>query len=662
MDQPPAPPRRRRNRPQFSCVQCRQRKVKCDQMHPCVRCTKRGWKDQCTFPADTPLQTRHPILTVQPQHHQLASPAATVSTPGRTSQHLFPSRSGTAVLSPSDSGSAFPSVETAAHPAATPPTRPMPGEDENTNYAFSGMLYNVDNEMTYHGQSCNYWWFSKKFDRIMFYICGHKDESGEEAGKRYGRVRRQLDQRRLIIQDTDDANLGISHEVPPRNVADSLLRRYVETYDLIYSVLDLDKFYTQYEQFWSDPDGAPAVFVVQLLLVIAIGDSTLTYEERPIHRNKVLKWWRLALIWQDTATETWERSLDTLQVCCLSVLMRQTCAICEPWGQIPAATLVRTAMGMGFHRDPSKLRGIPVDQFELRRRIWQTILELDLQACLDAGFPPTLRPEDWDTLPPIATNEIASPNTSIPKQANMAGSLQTRAAVAALANSIRTENDYEKILRLDADIKKHLDAVPENDTRQSYCFQADFLRHLYRRYILVLHMPFAIRNDPRYNFSQSLCLTTALAMLDGTIGPNPTRFFASAMQPSNKAWKTGLFYAVLYLCDCLLNAVAPKPQAGTNTTRPSSHNLVAEMPYVRDRICDVLQRYTKLAEHWVRNTQYGGKGFLIPRMVLAYTRIVEGGRGKPAEEVEQELMDAGRIIGEICFNHFSSNPDVMSIL
>ncbi|KAK8167314.1 hypothetical protein BC567DRAFT_250790 [Phyllosticta citribraziliensis] len=518
----------------------------------------------------------------------------------------------------------------------------MPGEDENTNYAFSGMLYNVDNEMTYHGQSCNYWWFSKKFDRIMFYICGHKDESGEEAGKRYGRVRRQLDQRRLIIQDTDDANLGISHEVPPRNVADSLLRRYVETYDLIYSVLDLDKFYTQYEQFWSDPDGAPAVFVVQLLLVIAIGDSTLTYEERPIHRNKVLKWWRLALIWQDTATETWERSLDTLQ--------------------IPAATLVRTAMGMGFHRDPSKLRGIPVDQFELRRRIWQTILELDLQACLDAGFPPTLRPEDWDTLPPIATNEIASPNTSIPKQANMAGSLQTRAAVAALANSIRTENDYEKILRLDADIKKHLDAVPENDTRQSYCFQADFLRHLYRRYILVLHMPFAIRNDPRYNFSQSLCLTTALAMLDGTIGPNPTRFFASAMQPSNKAWKTGLFYAVLYLCDCLLNAVAPKPQAGTNTTRPSSHNLVAEMPYVRDRICDVLQRYTKLAEHWVRNTQYGGKGFLIPRMVLAYTRIVEGGRGKPAEEVEQELMDAGRIIGEICFNHFSSNPDVMSIL
>ncbi|KAK8247642.1 hypothetical protein HDK77DRAFT_204954 [Phyllosticta capitalensis] len=652
MDQHPAPPRRRRNRPQFSCVQCRQRKVKCDQMRPCLRCTKRGWKDQCSFPSDSPLPARGAVLAEQHQSPQLASPAATVSTPGRTSQQLAPSRSGTVVLSPSESGSALQSVETAMHAVAVPAARPTTVEDEHMNFAFSSMCYSIDEEMTYHGQSCNYWWIAKKFDRIMFYLCGNKDESGEEAGKRYGRVRRQLDQRRLISQDTDNPDLGISHEVPSRDVTDSLLCRYVETYDLIFPVLDMDKFYSQYEQFCADPEGASAVFVVQLLLVLAIGDSTLPYKERPIHRNKVLKWWRLALIWQDTATETWERSLSTLQVCCLSVLMRQTCAICEPWGQIPATTLVRTAMGMGLHRDPSKLRGIPVDQFELRRRIWQTILELDLQACVDAGFPPTLRPEDWDTLPPIATNEIASPNPQMPKQANLAGSLRTRLAIAVVANSIRIENDYEKILRLDTEIKRHLDAVPEDDERQSYCFQADFLRHLYRRYILVLHVPFAVRNDPRFGFSQNVCLTAALAMLDGTIDFGPKRFFAAVMQPSNKAWKTGLFYGVLYLCYCLMQAV----------TKPSHHNLVAEIPYVREQICDILQRYTRLAEHWVRATQYGGKGFLIPRMVLAMTRIIEGGRGKPEDEVEKELMDAGKIIAEICFNHFSSNPDVMSIL
>jgi hypothetical protein len=42
------PPRRKRNRPAKSCLQCRQRKIKCDQKHPCGSCVRSKF-DNCAY-------------------------------------------------------------------------------------------------------------------------------------------------------------------------------------------------------------------------------------------------------------------------------------------------------------------------------------------------------------------------------------------------------------------------------------------------------------------------------------------------------------------------------------------------------------------------------------------------------------------------------------
>jgi hypothetical protein len=57
---------------------------------------------------------------------------------------------------------------------------------------------------------------------------------------------------------------------------------------------------------------------------------------------------------------------------------------------------------MGLHRDPANLptRSTPTIATEMRRRLWNTILEINLLLSMKSGQPPYISPKDYDTLPP----------------------------------------------------------------------------------------------------------------------------------------------------------------------------------------------------------------------------------------------------------------------
>jgi hypothetical protein len=58
------------------------------------------------------------------------------------------------------------------------------------------------------------------------------------------------------------------------------------------------------------------------------------------------------------------------------------------------------AMQMGLHQDPSNLGETSVLQKEVRRRLWYTILELNVQAALDSGMAPMIIAAEYNTQPP----------------------------------------------------------------------------------------------------------------------------------------------------------------------------------------------------------------------------------------------------------------------
>jgi hypothetical protein len=63
-------------------------------------------------------------------------------------------------------------------------------------------------------------------------------------------------------------------------------------------------------------------------------------------------------------------------------------------------TIIRLAIRMGYHRDPSKMPGITPFDGEMRRRVWLNIFQLDALLSFQMGFPSMIPTECCDAQPP----------------------------------------------------------------------------------------------------------------------------------------------------------------------------------------------------------------------------------------------------------------------
>ena len=61
---------------------------------------------------------------------------------------------------------------------------------------------------------------------------------------------------------------------------------------------------------------------------------------------------------------------------------------------------VRLAMRMGYHRDPSKYSHFTPFECEMRRRVWQLVVQTDLLFSFQLGLPTIVRGDEYDTLTP----------------------------------------------------------------------------------------------------------------------------------------------------------------------------------------------------------------------------------------------------------------------
>lgn len=548
----------------------------------------------------------------------------------------------------------------------------------------------------------------------MSYI--HADQSGWQKSERLSmiRIKRLTSQQLLLAQDQEELPPGgLYSEVPPRHVADLCVSNYFQSIERLYPLFDGPKFWAEYESFWQAPTQARLVFVIILLLVICAGNGTMPNDERPIARTRIVRWWRLGLTWQSAAAETNERLTSTIQASSLVVLLRQIYSLSETAEWVSSGSLVKNALAMGLHRDPTKLYGIPPDDHELRRRLFYTVLELDLQFCLNAGMQPTLRIGDWDTALPEVIRETRTccpassgqphPSDAVSIQDRMLSSFNTRMEIACSVNAIIPEDNYDKVLELSNQLSKSFNGI-EKEPRDC---QTETLKFIHNRYLLTLHIPFAIRDDPKFSYSQNVSLTSALSILEqitsalviyeqpraASTGNSPSsspsnshnnnhadKICITAMHASGMFFKNAGLYAALYLCHELIRDEAdgilfplstspyltplPHPRPSSPSSAPSSRtpNLVCALPGVEQRVVALIERFVKIAEERLRTTQFAGKAFLIPRMVLAYHRISADPEVRTKEEKERRLLEAGKVIAEICFSIFCSNPEVARVL
>lgn len=331
--------------------------------------------------------------------------------------------------------------------------------------------------------------------------------------------------------------------LPQKNIADQLVQIYVENLETVYRVLHLPSFWEEYSKFWSAPQEGRPAFAALLLLILATTycvrerDSSMFRGDSSVGRETAIMWIRTCDSWLQSQSQK-HTNMAVFQIHCLSFIAKQMNSIKRKRTWTSAGNLMRLAISNGLHRDahiinlrhatPSHKKVSAFDQ-EMRRRIWSTISELELQAAFDRGMPATLRDLIEDCGPPLniddkefdpSAEKLPGPKpvsqyTSSSFQHLSRSSWSTRLELVSVINGPQPQMAYEDVLLYDKKIMQYLDEIPHWTDQESLVSRL-LLQLQLQVLLLFLHRPYAREEErsSRYDYSAIMHLRSAMNILD----------------------------------------------------------------------------------------------------------------------------------------------------
>ena len=179
--------------------------------------------------------------------------------------------------------------------------------------------------------------------------------------------------------------------LPDRITVDLLVKKYLDTFETTYRILHIPTFWADYQTFWDSPSGLNPGMEAIVLAILACVICTSTHDNTRYNpngstfRSKAIIWIKACEAWLKRQSNK-HRTLITLQVRCLRLLALMTTCLKtkELYEEIQAHLAFMRSSGM--HRDPSVLGPrCSVFEGEMRRRLWATSMELELQSSIDQG-------------------------------------------------------------------------------------------------------------------------------------------------------------------------------------------------------------------------------------------------------------------------------------
>lgn len=259
---------------------------------------------------------------------------------------------------------------------------------------------------------------------------------------------------------------AIYQSFPDRQVMDELVGLYFDMFESCYRIIFQPSFLAEYKSFLEQPERAESSFLLQLSLVLAAaGRLHSNADVRRDIAGKSQNWIHTSQTWLSAPLEKDRLTLKSIQVQCLLLLCRQIYYVGADLVWISTGSLMRMAMHMGLHLDPDQLGEMNELQKQIRRRLWYTILEMNVQAALDSGMSPMIHDGDYNTQPPSNVSDrdllhatrqqqeealgglFESSNQSS-LQSILAKSLPLRLEVTRLINNLQDEPAYDHILTI----------------------------------------------------------------------------------------------------------------------------------------------------------------------------------------------------------------------
>ncbi|PSR85545.1 fungal-specific transcription factor domain-domain-containing protein [Coniella lustricola] len=307
--------------------------------------------------------------------------------------------------------------------------------------------------------------------------------------------------------------------LPIKVICDRLLDAYISMSEGLYRVVHVPSFRAEYEVFWQKRQVSDA-FLPRLMCMLSLGARFETEKQGLSHDRAdgihAPTACALARAWLDSLRGKQLVDMDTLQ--CETLLLHARRMMSsqhqESWTQL--GFIVRMAMTMGLHRDPDEFPQIKPFYAELRRRLWYTIMDMDLHVALACNLPCSVRQGEYTCRPPnnLDDNDIYPDMPQLPPskpideftntqlQAYASRTLPYRIRVSNILSRLDAIRDFQEVLDCGSQLEQLLDDVNHLFPRRNQTlnptakFKEWRMRALLdmhvRRPLLALYRPFAL--------------------------------------------------------------------------------------------------------------------------------------------------------------------------
>ncbi|RMZ73896.1 C6 zinc finger domain containing [Pyrenophora seminiperda CCB06] len=517
----------------LSCYACRSRKMKCDRVFPvCGRCQKTGRSSECAYDprlieesrANAGAQTEGGMSftpTTRPTDGQ--SPADT-SDALRWKIHVQERRIAMLEQRLAIQFDAKKSAQYTDIVAAEPAFKEeVMLRRKGFRSQFHGPTSVMSTISTYHELHA----FTREALALDRFIIRIKSDFKQFRNRKKKLVNE-------CVAKSCDTDAEILAALPERSVVDAQAVLYFDTWEKSYRILHEPTFWREYCEFWEKSgNGEPQIsFAVMLLLIVAITKCLTPKDATFIGDTTADRHAAGELI---DICEGWINqqprkrvTLRDFQIYCLALLSKRVNSIKAKQDWVVSGELLRFSLASGIHRDCASLGHEATSVFdeEMKRRLWVTIMELELHASVESGLPSSLTTLYFDAAPPanLADDAFSNDTHQLPTASEQftstsylvatTRSLPLRIHLTQLLNTPSGGLQYADILQFDAQIRSAISALPTwNEERAA--LPSGLLRLQLHQYLLMLHKRYArlAHEDSRYTHSFTTVVDTCSSII-----------------------------------------------------------------------------------------------------------------------------------------------------
>lgn len=559
------PPARKRQRVRLSCLECRRRKLSCDRGFPCERCIKSGTPDRCSYESRNG-EVVNASSGVPPPFAQLDSRRFGIGVGGELASGFSSREDHERIrrleleitqlknLLTRPGGSSMDGSTVAATDSPSTKKDESLAESEGQPRAelqecldASNMAGERGELRFFRGKGFRTRYFGPHNASMAFVeltgLCPFMRETADEwlrpviVHDRKDRKRR-AEERDALFQEQD---AELEALLPTREEADALISVYLDQFEQIHRIVHIPTFRKEYTAFWvPESKRRYAAFNALVLAMMAVSSCVHTHESLKFigmmsnARHWAERWISACDNWLSRQSQK-HRKLIHFQIACLLYLGKRVNTIKKKRFWTSSGALIQDGIAVGLHREPSHMGGgkITVYNQEMRRRIWTTVQEFDMQASFDHGLPTLLSQLHYDTNPPrnLDDEDFGEDSVSLPAskpqkdytfcsfQNLSRQSLMLRLELSRLLTGPMAEIDYDQVIRYTNDLTQEIDALPSWDMnldgskeeKKNPLIAYTLLHVQLRQYIIPLHQPYLKlrKQNSKYQYSEIIYYNAA---------------------------------------------------------------------------------------------------------------------------------------------------------